>query len=136
LTGTSGVKIGGISAKATIISETKLTATVPDGALTGSIRITSVAGVVTSATNFVVTLSVTGFTPLSGPVGTSVTVNGVGFNSSSVVKFNGIAAATTLISPTQLTATVPAGATTGLTTVTNTAAPTGTVKSRTTFTVL
>ena len=46
-----------------------------------------------------VTLSVTGFSPSSGPVGTSVTVNGVGFNSSSIVKFNGIAAATTVVSP-------------------------------------
>src|SRR5205085_3978434 len=65
-----------------------------------------------------------------GPAGTVVTINGVGFNGTSTVKFSATAAtAITHVSATQLKATVPAGATTGQISVTNTAGVTGTVKS-------
>jgi hypothetical protein len=65
-----------------------------------------------------------------------VTINGRGFNSSSAVKFNGTTATTvTHVSATRLKATVPAGATTGPITVTNTAAPVGTVRSAINYTV-
>ena len=56
---------------------------------------------------------VTGFNPTSGTSGTSVTVTGTGFSGASSVKFNGTNASFTPGSDTQLTATVPAGATTG-----------------------
>jgi uncharacterized repeat protein (TIGR03803 family) len=55
----------------------------------------------------------------SGTVGSKVGILGQGFSSASVVKFNGVAvAAPTLTGTTYLTATVPAGATDGLVTVT------------------
>ena len=55
----------------------------------------------------------------SGKVGTKVEILGDGFSSSSVVKFNGVAATVvTLTEPGLLTATVPAGATDGYVTVT------------------
>jgi uncharacterized repeat protein (TIGR03803 family) len=55
----------------------------------------------------------------SGSVGSKVGVFGQGFSSASVVKFNGVQAASpTLTGTTYLTATVPAGATDGYVTVT------------------
>jgi len=63
------------------------------------------------------------FLPLTGPTGTSVTITGTGFLDSSVanaVAFNGTPAASFGVdSDTQITATVPAGATTGPVTVTD-----------------
>jgi IPT/TIG domain-containing protein len=76
---------------------------------------------------------ITSFTPTSGPVGTSVTLTGTGFTGVSGVSFNGTAATTfTVSSDTQMSATVPAGATTGKISVTNTA---GTGTSATSYTV-
>ncbi|HEX9627796.1 MAG TPA: IPT/TIG domain-containing protein, partial [Acidiferrobacterales bacterium] len=66
-------------------------------------------------------LAVTGFTPTSGPVGTSVTLNGSGFSATAAnnaVKFNGVAATVTYATANRLVATVPAGATTGPVSVT------------------
>jgi YD repeat-containing protein len=61
-------------------------------------------------------LAVTGFDPVSGAVGTSVTIDGSGFSAtaaSNTVRFNGVTAAVTSATTTSLTATVPAGAATG-----------------------
>jgi hypothetical protein len=130
------VKFGTIASHAvTFISGTQIKAVVPNGAVTGKISVTSPAGTGTSASNFTVTLSITGFSPSSGPTGTVVTISGVGFNSSSTVKFNGTAATSvTHVSSTQLKATVPSTATTGPISVTNTSAPTGTVGSAASYT--
>jgi hypothetical protein len=63
------------------------------------------------------------FLPLTGPVGTSVTITGTGFDDSSVatgVAFNGTAASSFSVdADTQITAVVPTGATTGPVTVTD-----------------
>ncbi len=80
--------------------------------------------------------AITGFSPASGQVGTTVTISGSSFHttaSENLVKFNGVAAAVTGATGTTLTATVPSGATTGPITVT-TAQGTGT--SAQAFTVL
>jgi uncharacterized repeat protein (TIGR01451 family) len=75
-------------------------------------------------------LSITGFSPTTGPPGTVVTIHGAGFNQSSTVAFGGTAAASvTYVSATDLTATVPADAPPGPITVTNTTTPTGTATS-------
>jgi hypothetical protein len=57
----------------------------------------------------------TGFSPTSGPVGTSVTINGSNFAGASQVQFNGHPATSILVngSGTQITANVPSGATDG-----------------------
>jgi FG-GAP-like repeat/IPT/TIG domain len=58
------------------------------------------------------------FTPTLGPEGTVVTLIGADFTGTTGVSFNGTPAASfTLVSATQLTATVPVGATSGLITV-------------------
>ena len=54
----------------------------------------------------------------SGKVGSKVGILGDGFSSSSVVKFNGVTATSTLTEPGLLTATVPAAASDGFVTVT------------------
>ena len=60
---------------------------------------------------------ITGFSPTSGPVGTSVTVSGSNFTGATAVTLGGTPAISPLVSDTQITATVPAGAKTGPITV-------------------
>jgi hypothetical protein len=124
------------SPKVTFVSPTTLKAIVPNGAVPGQISVTTSAGTGTGSATFTPTLSITGFSPGSGPVGTVVTITGVGFTSTSTVKFNATAASSvTFVSTSELKATVPTGATTGPITVTNSAAPAGTVRSAANFTV-
>ena len=77
--------------------------------------------------------TVDSFDPASGPVGTEVVISGTEFTGATEVAFNGTAAvAFTIDSDVQITATVPAGATTGPITVTNVD---GSGSSATNFTV-
>jgi hypothetical protein len=69
--------------------------------------------------HFLVQPAITSFTPGSGGVGTTVTVTGSNFTGLTHVRLNGTSAAFTVRSDTQLTFTVPAGATTGTIAVTN-----------------
>ena len=129
----------------TTTSATSVTAVVPVGATTGRIHVYTAAGQSTSATNFTVLTApvptITGFTPAFGPVGTSVTITGTNFSgtvsgtsfTTSSLKFNTTSATTFKVdSATQITATVPTGATTGKISVTT---PGGTATSSTNFTV-
>ena len=133
LGGTSSVKFGALSATFSVVSTTQVTANVPNGATSAKISLTTPGGTATSGSTFTVLLSIVSFSPASGPAGTTVTINGVGSNTSSSVAFNGASAATTFISSTQLTAIVPATATTGPLSVTNTTAPAGSVHSAGTY---
>src|SRR2546422_6627390 len=53
--------------------------------------------------------TLTGFTPTSGPVGSSATLNGTNFTGATAVTFNGVSASFTVSSDTAIQATVPAG---------------------------
>src|SRR3954452_18420151 len=77
--------------------------------------------------------TITGFTPASGNSGTSVVITGTDFTAVSAVKFNGTSATFTGDSSTQISAIVPASATTGAISVV-TGGGTGTSGSN--FTVL
>jgi hypothetical protein len=56
LTGATKVTFGGVAATSfTVVSNTEVTATVPTGAKTGTIVITTPGGTATSATSFSVT---------------------------------------------------------------------------------
>src|SRR5262249_58762847 len=90
-------------------------------------------GTATSATSFTIHPAITSFTPTSGPVGTTVVITGTRLPGASSVTFNGVAASYTVNSSTQITATVPSGATTGKIKV-NTGGGSGT--SATNFTVI
>jgi YD repeat-containing protein len=75
------------------------------------------------------------FSPKQGPVGTTVTIAGAGFSATpaqNAVRFNGTPATVSAASTTELTVTVPPGATTGPVSVT---APGGSSTSATPFTV-
>jgi hypothetical protein len=64
----------------------------------------------------VLTPTITGFTPSSGVVGSTVFISGTNFSTTltnNVVAFNGTSASVTAANATQLTVTVPIGATTG-----------------------
>jgi len=95
------------------------------GTPVGPAMITSLAG------PFVPTI--TGFTPASGVQGTSVTITGTNFNNVSKVSFNGVSAAFTVNSGSQITATLPATASTGPIAVTT---PGGTATSAASFTFI
>ena len=104
----------------------------PCGATSGPISVTTSGGSATSSTGFTVTApptavpTVSGFTPASGPVGTTVTINGANFTGATTVKFSTTAATTwSVVSDQQITARVPSGARNGPISVT-TSAGTGT----------
>jgi hypothetical protein len=104
----------------TINSPTQITATVPAGATTGKVSVTTLAGTGTSVADFTVGPPlITSFSPTIGLAGTTVVINGSNFLNASSVKFNGLAATYTVNSSTQITTTVPTGATTGPISVTN-----------------
>ncbi|MBI3884674.1 MAG: DNA/RNA non-specific endonuclease, partial [Opitutae bacterium] len=92
----------------------------------------SVATVLRAKVDGAVTTAISSFTPASGPAGTSVVITGTGFTSASSVTFNGASAAYTVNSATQITATVPTGATSGTLAVTS---PSGSATSASSFTV-
>ena len=68
--------------------------------------------------------------PTSGKVGANVTILGTKLTGTTAVSFNGIAATFTVVSSTEITTTVPSGATTGFVTVTT---PSGNLKSNKKF---
>ncbi len=132
-TGSSIVKFGGVPASTIVVAGSAfLTATAPAGALTGSITVTTGSTTLSSPQAFHVLPTITGFTPPSGPAGTPVTITGTGLTQTAKVTFGSKAAAFTVNSDTQLTATVPAGAITATIHITTIG---GKVVSKTKFTV-
>jgi hypothetical protein len=134
LGGVTRVEFGALAAKFTVLSSTQVEAIVPDGARKAKISLTTPVATVTSKAKFTPTFSVTEVTPASGAPGTYVTIKGVGFNTSSTVSFDGVAATIKSVSAKKLKVKVPAGAGAGPVAVTNTSAPTGTVFSASSFT--
>ena len=120
-TGTTNVSFNNVAATAfSVDSSTQITVMVPAGASTGVLKVTTPSGTSTSSGSFTVTPYpvISSITPSSGAVGTSVVISGSFFTGASVVKFNGVNATFTVNSASQITATVPTGATTGRVTVT------------------
>jgi hypothetical protein len=76
--------------------------------------------------------AITSFSPTEGPVGTLVTITGSGFTGATALRFDGAAASFTVKSDTQITATVPPGATAGVISVTT---PSGTIMSADIFAI-
>jgi uncharacterized repeat protein (TIGR01451 family) len=123
-TNLTAVRFNGVNATTFAApAHTQLRALVPGGATTGKIVVVTSGGSVTSAVDFVVSGRpfIRSFTPRFGRDGfTQVTIEGLNFNGVTGVGFNG-RPVTGIATPAQnhLLVTVPAGATTGLITVTN-----------------
>jgi len=129
----SVVKFAGVTATTvTRTGTTFLLATVPAKALTGSVTVTTGATTLTSSQTFKVRPSITSFNPPNGTVGTAVTITGTGLTQATKVTFNGTSASFTVNSDTQITTSVPTGATTGKIAVTTKG---GTSADATSFTV-
>lgn len=113
-TSSSVVQFGGVQGSVVKVSGTFLEAKVPAGALTGSVTVITNGTTLTTNQQFRVTPQLLNFSPPSGPVGTQVTINGVGFTQTTGVGFGDkVPAQFTVNSDTQITATVPSGAKTG-----------------------
>jgi hypothetical protein len=114
LQGTTGLTFGGVAASGYTVNAagTSLTVAVPAGATGGPLVLTAPHGSSNSLA-FAVLPAITGVSPATAVVGTQVTITGTTFSGTTQVSFNGVAAAFTFVSVTQLTAVVPVGATTG-----------------------
>ncbi|SJZ88770.1 IPT/TIG domain-containing protein [Trichlorobacter thiogenes] len=115
---------GVVSTAITFVSASQITVTVPTGATTGTITVTTSGGSVTSGSPFTTTLppTISSFTPNYGSVGDQIVITGTNFinvQSVSIATVN--APVYTVNSPTQITATVPAGVISGTISVTTTA---------------
>jgi uncharacterized repeat protein (TIGR01451 family) len=133
LTNASGVLFNGVpSTNLTVLSNTSIQAVVPPGLTTGPITVTTPGGTTNSAALYYAAPAISAFAPNAGGPGTSVTVFGSSFQGTTAVKFNGTDASFSSVTPSQLTAVVPAGASTGPISVT---APAGTATSAEAFVV-
>jgi hypothetical protein len=133
-TGATAVAFNGVSATFSVVSDTAIQTTVPDGATTGPVSVTTSAGTATSTSAFTVIPppAIASFAPASGPEGTSVAIIGTNFTDAKAVRFNGVSASFSVSSATSIQATVPAGATTGPLSVTT---PGGTARTISNFIV-
>lgn len=136
-TGATHVNFNGTTAAFSVVSDNKVSTRVPSSATTGTISVATPLGSTSTANSFtVVTESVpqiSSFTPTSGGVGTAVTLSGSGFSGATSVAFNEISATFTVSSDTQISTSVPSGATTGPIRVST---PQGSAFSSGAFTVL
>jgi bacillolysin len=138
-TGASSVTFNGTAATAfTVASDQEIWATVPAGARSGYIAITTPQGTATSSRMYEVTVAsggpvITSFSPASGPVGTSLTILGSNFTGATAVAVNGTPVSTfNVVNAGRVTATVAAGTTSGPISV---ATPAATCLSATDFNV-
>ncbi|MBX3746960.1 MAG: IPT/TIG domain-containing protein [Verrucomicrobiae bacterium] len=131
--GVTDVQFNGVKASFTATSPTRVTAVVPAGATTGPIKIVTPDGDFTTEASFTLPPRITAFTPGTGRRGDTVTVDGQNLNGVTRLLFHHAEAPFTVVSPTRLTAVVPALATTGRLTLES---PAGSEVSAATFTVL
>lgn len=117
LSGASAVRFNGVAASFTPFSDTQLNCTVPPGASSGPISVTTSAGTATSATSFIVMQAgphISTLSPASGKRGATVTITGSGFGAvlgSSSVRFGARSCSLYLSwSNTRITCKVPAKA--------------------------
>jgi hypothetical protein len=137
LTGATAVRFDGVKATYSVKSSTEIEATVPNGVHAGTVAVTTKVGTGTSKTSFTPSLSVYSFSPTKAAHGATVTISGIGFGTGSKVSFGEVAATsvTYVTASKTLKVTVPAGASTGPITVTNTSAPSGSATSATNITI-
>ena len=117
--GNGGVKFGTLAATITSWSSTSIVATVPSGAVTGSVVVTAAGGVASNGSTFTVTSApaITSVTPAAGGgFGSSFTITGTNFGATQgngKVTLNSVPATVSSWSATSIVAQVPSGVTTG-----------------------
>jgi hypothetical protein len=129
--GATDVLFNGVLATPATVTPTVITVLVPAAASTGKLTVLTPSGAGQSSGTFKVLPRISSFNPGSGPAGAAVTIAGSGFTDVTVVKFNGVpATGVSVDSDHQITAHVPAAATSGRITVTTLG---GTTTSATNF---
>jgi len=115
------VKFNGTTATVTSATSTTIVTTVPSGATSGPISVTVDSDTVSTSSDFSVVPTITSFSPANGSVGTTVTINGTGFDptlANNTVSFYGTSATITSATSTTIVTTVPSGAKSGVIIVT------------------
>ena len=118
----STVTFNGLTASPSSWGAGSIVVQVPAGATSGPV-VVKVSGVSSNGAQFTVgqSLQITGLSPISGAVGTVVTISGTGFGAtqgSSTVRFGFAIATPTSWSNSSISVVLPAGATSGIVTVT------------------
>lgn len=133
----SEVKFGNIPATSFTATKTKILVAIPANAEGGNQLITvssaSTGGSATASFNVNIAPQVFSITPPSAEAGDVITVTGARFTGATSVKLGALATIFTVISATEISFTVPAGALSGPVTITT---PTGTVTSSAALTIL
>jgi uncharacterized repeat protein (TIGR03803 family) len=134
LSGTTSVFFNGTPATFTNTGDAELVTTVPEGATTGYVEVTTTgSGTLQSNRYFDVTPVITTFLPASGAAGTPVTITGNSLTQTTQVAFGSVPATSfTVVSDTEVIATVPTGALSGVIAITTAG---GKTWSTTNFTV-
>jgi len=110
----TSVKFNGVAGTGLYVGQdTSLTVATPAGVTTGPIQVTTTAGTFTTSSNYYAPCRITGFSPVSGTPGTTITVTGVNFLGLTLLELNGQAVTPANVSNTSLQFTVPAGALSG-----------------------
>ncbi|MBS1600575.1 MAG: IPT/TIG domain-containing protein [Bacteroidetes bacterium] len=119
------VKFNGVVATVQSATTTTITVAAPAAGTTGKITVATTDGMATGPTfTYVAPVlppTITSISPVSGGVGTSVTITGTNFKTvaaNNTVKFNGTVTAVQTATATSLTVLAPSGGTTGAVTVT------------------
>ncbi|WP_227765627.1 IPT/TIG domain-containing protein [Hymenobacter sp. 15J16-1T3B] len=114
LTGATAVSFNGTAASGFTVDATgtQLTVTVPNGATTGPISVTTPQGTGTSTSNFTVTGQgpvISSFAPVFAKSGQTVTITGSNLTGATALRFSGVSQPSFTVNAagTQLTATVP-----------------------------
>src|SRR4029077_13202421 len=87
-TGVTAVAFNTTAATFNFVDDSHITTSVPAGATTGPVKVTTPGGFATSST-FTVQPSLPSFSPSHGVVGATVVVTGSGFTGATSVSFNG-----------------------------------------------
>ena len=112
-TGATAVSFGGVAASSfTVLSPTMIAAVVANGS-SGEVSVTTPGGTGTlPGFTYVLAPSIASFTPMSGGIGTTVTITGRNFTGTTAVTFGGVAASSFIIvNDSTITAIVGTGAT-------------------------
>jgi uncharacterized repeat protein (TIGR03803 family) len=94
LTGATSVTFNGTPAVFKVLASSLIRATVPEGATTGTVQVVTPSGTLSSNKEFRVTPVISGFSPTSGPAGTSSVITSNSLTGATSVTFGGVKATT------------------------------------------